>query len=325
MTMKSLQGALVVVTGASSGIGRAAAEAFSRQGAKLVLAARDAEALDEVVAECIQQGAAAIAVPTDMTDNQAVLDLVEAAADFGDGRIDVWINNAGVGALGSFDKTPLRAHEQVVQTDLLGYLRGAHGVMPYFKAQGCGVLINTLSVGSWVAQPFASAYSAAKYGLRGFTEALRGELTDWPGIHVCDVYPAAVDTPGFRDSGNYSGHRLAPPPPILDPREVAEAMVRLALHPRPTVTVGVSASLLRLAHFLLPHFEWLSGKLTGKAISRAQACGTSSGNLFEPTHAERRVDGGWRAERARTSRSLLAVGVFAALLLGLGVLGLRRH
>nr|WP_298142404.1 SDR family oxidoreductase [uncultured Pseudomonas sp.] len=325
MTMESLQGALVVVTGASSGIGRAAANAFAQRGAKLVLAARDADALDQVVAECMQQGADATAVPTDVTDNQAVLDLVEAAADFGEGRIDVWINNAGVGALGSFDKTPLRAHEQVIQTDLLGYLRGAHGVMPYFKAQGCGVLINTLSVGSWVAQPFASAYSAAKYGLRGFTEALRGELTDWPGIHVCDIYPAVVDTPGFRDSGNYSGHRMAPPPPVIDPREVAEAMVRLALHPKPTVTVGASASLLRLMHFLVPHFERLSGKLTGEAIRRAQTCDPSSGNLFEPAHAERRVDGGWRAERARTTRPLLAVGVVAALVVGLGVLGLRRH
>lgn len=132
-----------------------------------------------------------------------------------------------------------------------------------------------------------------------------------------------VDTPGFRDSGNYSGHKLAPPPPIYDPREVAEAMVRLALRPKPAVTVGATATLLRLAHFLLPHFEWLSGKLTDKAIRRAQTCDTSSGNLFEPTHAERRVDGGWRAERARSTESLLAVGVVAALLVGLGVLGLR--
>jgi short-subunit dehydrogenase len=253
------------------------------------------------------------------------LDLVEAAADFGEGRIDVWINNAGVGALGSFDKTPLRAHEQVIQTDLLGYLRGAHGVMPYFKAQGCGVLINTLSVGSWVAQPYASAYSAAKYGLRGFTEALRGELTDWPGIRVCDVYPAVVDTPGFRDSGNYSGHRLTPPAPFLDPREVAEAMVRLTLHPKPSVTVGASASLLRLMHFLIPRFERLSGKLTGEALRRAGACDPSAGNLFKPAHAERRVDGGWRAEQALVARPLLVVGVCAVVLLGLGVLGLRRH
>ena len=170
---RRLQGQLVVITGASSGIGRATAKAFACQGARLVLAARDEQALFEVLDECTECGTDALVVVTDVTRSEQVEALAVRAAEFGHGRIDIWINNAGVGAVGSFDQTPLPAHEQVIQTDLLGYLRGAHAALPYFKAQGRGILINTLSVGSWVAQPYAAAYSASKFGLRGLTEALR--------------------------------------------------------------------------------------------------------------------------------------------------------
>jgi len=316
MSKRSLDNAVVVLTGASSGIGRAAALAFAGEGARLVLAARDREALEKVVDECEQLGAQALAVPTDVTNSDAVQHLADEAARFGDGRIDVWINNAGIGAVGAFDETPMAAHEQVVQTDLLGYLRGAYVVLPYFKQQRAGVLINTLSMGSWVAHPFAAAYSASKYALRGFTEALRGELTDWTDIHVCDVYPAVMDTPGFRDSGNYTGHALQPVPPLHDPRRVAEAMVDLAQHPRRGVTVGASARLIRLAHALVPHFESLVGRATAFALNRARRAPASSGNLFHPPTGERRIDGGWRETSGHYKLVLTgaALTVTAALL-----------
>jgi len=316
MKTVSLDGAVVVITGASSGIGRAAAQAFARQGARLVLAARDAEALQDAVEECRQLGAEALSVPTDVTHNESMEALANAAAEFGRGRIDVWVNNAGVGAVGTFDETPLDAHEQVVQTDLLGYLRGAHVVLPYFKQQNAGVLINTLSVGSWVPQPYAVAYSAAKFGLRGFSHALRAELGSWPGIHVCDVYPSVVDSPGFRDGGNYAGRSLQPPSPLSDPREVAAAMVSLALHPRHTTSVGATATLLRFAHFVMPGFDRLYGLVIGMSLGRAKRVPTSSGNLFHPPLGQRRVDGGWRRE-TNDERNLLLVGGVAAGLLGL--------
>lgn len=251
---RRLNNKLVVITGASSGIGRAAAQAFASQGARLVLGARDIAALDEVVEECAARGATALAVRTDVTSSEQMRALADQAAAFGDGRIDVWINNAGVGAVGSFEDTPLEAHEQVLQTDLLGYLRGAYVAWPFFKKQRRGVLINTLSLGSWVAQPYAAAYSASKYGLRGLSEALRGELNEYPDIHVCDIYPAVMDTPGFRDAGNFTGHTLKPPPPIYDPHRVAQAMVACAIRPRPSTTVGSAATLARVAHFLTPGF-----------------------------------------------------------------------
>lgn len=312
MAHANLHGALVVLTGASSGIGRAAAQAFARQGARLVLAARDAEALAETADECRALGGEVLVVPTDVTHSDEVEALASAAAEFGQGRIDVWINNAGIGAVGAFDETPLDAHEQVVQTDLLGYLRGAHAVLPYFKQQQRGVLINTLSVGSWVAQPFAAAYSASKFGLRGLSQALRGELGPWPGVHICDVYPGIVDTPGFRDGGNYAGRSLQPPPPLIDPRQVANAMVSLVLHPRHTTSVGATATLLRLANFLTPGFDRLNGLITGFALGRAQRVPTSSGNLFHPPLGQRRIDGGWRSAVDGDKHWLLIGGIAAA-------------
>jgi NAD(P)-dependent dehydrogenase (short-subunit alcohol dehydrogenase family) len=317
-----LQGKVVVITGASSGIGRAAAKAFGCEGARLVLAARDEEALFDVLDECTECGTEAVAITTDVTSSEQMLALAKGAAEFGNGHIDIWINNAGVGAVGSFDDTPLEAHEQVIQTDLLGYLRGTYVAWPFFKEQGSGILINTLSVGSWVPQPYAAAYSASKFGLRGLTEALRGELTEYPDIHICDIYPAVMDTPGLRDGGNFTDHELAPPPPVYDPRLVADAMVACAIKPRVSTTVGGAARVARLAHFLVPGFSYMSGWLTRRAIRRSATADRSSGNLFAPTDFVRSVEGGWRRTKP-THRLLLTLAV-AALIGGVTAQLLRR-
>ena len=209
----------------------------------------------------------------------------------------------------------------MLQTDLIGYLRGAYVAWPYFKAQKRGTLINTLSLGSWVAQPYAAAYSASKYGLRGLSEALRGELIGYPDIHVCDIYPAVMDTPGFRDAGNFTGHALKPPPPLYDPHLVAQAMVACALRPRPSTTVGGAATMARLAHFLVPGFPLLSGWLTRLGVELSPQSESSSGNLFTPPSGDRRVEGGWRAAKHRPS---IPVAVGAALLLGGCLYALNR-
>lgn len=310
-----LRGKVVVITGASSGIGRAAAHAFACKGARLVLAARDEEALFDVLDECTDCGTDVIAITTDVTRNDQVQALAEQAAEFGHGRIDIWINNAGVGAVGNFEETPLEAHEQVVQTDLIGYLRGAYVALPFFKAQGSGTLINTLSLGSWVAQPYAAAYSASKFGLRGLTEALRGELMEFPNIHVCDIYPAVMDTPGFRDGGNYTGHALTPPGPIYDPERVAKAMVTCAISPRAHTMVGATARLAQLASYLLPGLPLVAGWLTRWGINRSPIAETSSGNLFEPPSGRRSIEGGWRRPKDKTPLLIgaAALGIIAGL------------
>jgi len=318
-----LRGKVVVITGASSGIGRAAEHAFACKGARLVLAARDEEALFDVLDECTDCGTDAIAITTDVTHSDQVQALAVQAADFGHGRIDIWVNNAGVGAVGNFEETPLEAHEQVIQTDLIGYLRGAYVALPYFKAQGNGTLINTLSLGSWVAQPYAAAYSASKFGLRGLTEALRGELTEYPNIHVCDIYPAVMDTPGFRDGGNYTGHTLTPPGPVYDPEMVAKPMEACAISPRAHTTVGAAARIAHLASYLIPGLPLLSGKLTRWGINRSPVAGASSGNLFEPPSGRRGIDGGWRKSKDKTP---LLIGAAAlGILVGFTLSHSRRR
>lgn len=163
--------------------------------------------------------------------------LVEKAMAFG--RIDIWVSNVGVGAVGRFEETPIEAHEQIIRANLIGHMNDAHAVLPVFLRQGEGVFINMISFGGFAAAPFAAAYSASKFGLRGFSEALRAELGHKSAIHICDIYPAFVDTPGLLHGANYIGRRMTAAPPLIDARRLAETIVHVARSPRATTTVGV--------------------------------------------------------------------------------------
>jgi NAD(P)-dependent dehydrogenase (short-subunit alcohol dehydrogenase family) len=304
---------VVVLTGASSGIGRATALAFADAGARLVLAARGREALGTVAAECSAAGASVLAVPVDVTDATAMRQLAqEAIRHFGE--VDVWINNVGVGAVGRFDLTPVESHRRVIEANLMGHLHGAHAVLPHFRERGRGVLINMISIGGFVPAPYAAAYTASKFGLRGLSESLRAELSDAPDIHVCEVYPTFVDTPGVSHGANYTGRRIKPTPPLVDPRRVAAVMVSLARSPRPSVQIGSVAIPGRMAHALAPG---LLGRLmnwaTGAALERADVAQPGDGNLFAPSR-NTAIDGGYRKPLALSTPAIAG----AAALVGLG-------
>jgi NAD(P)-dependent dehydrogenase (short-subunit alcohol dehydrogenase family) len=296
--MTELHTNTIVIAGASSGIGRATALAFAREGARLVLAARRGEVLAELANECSRigepLGAQAISVPTDVTDATAVQRLASAALErFG--GIDVWINNAGVGAVGHFEEIPIETHVRVIQTNLIGHLHGAHAVLPHFKRKGRGILINTVSIGGWLASPYAVAYSASKFGLRGFSEALRAELEPFPEIHVCDVFPAFIDTPGFQHGANYFGREIKPVPPVYPAERVAAAMLSVAKRPRAVVSVGAPALAARPVHALLgDRASRALGWFMRRYLERAPAAPRGDGSLFESRSREAAVSGGWR-------------------------------
>lgn len=295
---QDLDGAVVVITGASSGNGRATTHAFAQEGARLVLAARQEEALRSTARECEQLGAAALAVPTD-TSQPGDVDALARRALERFGQIDVWINCAAVLHFGRFDETPVEAIHRVIETNLLGYMHGARAAIRCFRRQGWGTLINVSSVLSVIAQPYAGAYVASKFAIRGLSECLRQELHDEPDIHVCTVLPAAIDTPIYRRAANYTGHAVQPIWPLYDPGIVAAALVSLARRPRREVYAGGIGPLIALQRTLAPALterivrhliDWMQ-------IRRAYAAPTD-GNLFEPVHDSCAVRGGWRKSPA---------------------------
>jgi short-subunit dehydrogenase len=318
----AITGKTIVITGASSGAGSAAALEFAAYRPSLVLAARNETALQQVAAECMLLGANVLIVVTDVTDAKAMINLANTANDWA-GKVDVWINNAGVLAAGAFEETPIEVHTQVVQINLLGYMNGAHAIMPIFKKQQHGILINNISVGGFLPVPYGAGYSASKFGLRGFSQALKGELADWPNIHVCDLYPAFLDTPGIQHAANYTGKVLKPAPPVYDPKRLAQAMVKVVTHPTDATTVGSATTLLKLAYAVFPS---LTTKITGAVMRQyfkvAKPLPSTSGNLFNTVDFGMSTHGGWGIPgKPKAHRKYIAAGLLAGAAAGLYFLG----
>ena len=253
-------------------------------------------------------------MPTDVSDAAAVAALAAAAiATFG--RIDVWINNVGVGVVGLFEEVPMALHRRVIESNLLGHMNGTHAALAHFRHRRRGTLINMISLGGWVPAPYAAAYTASKFALRGFTESIRAEVSSLPDVHVCAVAPTFVDSPGVGHGADRVGRRLRPPSPMVDPREVARVIVGLVDAPRPTVMVGSVAGPARLAHALAPE---LTGRLGLRAmegaLARAERQDIRDGNLFEPSVGTA-IDGGYR----QRGNGVL----WAGALIGLAAVGLR--
>ena len=235
-----IRGAAVLVTGASSGIGAATARLFARQGARLALAARRLDRLHEVSEQCRQAGAAEVTVRrVDMTRPADVRAFVAGALrDFD--RVDVLVNNAGLGWRGRLEEMPEENLRELVETNLVGLVVATQAVLPAMLEQNAGVIVNVASVVGFRAMPYSAVYSATKHAVVGLSHALRGELSG-TGVKVSAVYPGTTRTEFF-GAGGPEG------PMVQSPEWVARAILRTARRPRRDVVIAP----YRLAHLVEP-------------------------------------------------------------------------
>jgi NAD(P)-dependent dehydrogenase (short-subunit alcohol dehydrogenase family) len=291
MSKQDLKGKVVVMTGASSGLGRAGAIELARRGAVLVLGARREEALEETARLCRAAGARVVVRETDVTDREQVQALADAAVTEA-GGLDVWINNAGVTLIGTLEDAPLEEHRRVLETNLFGAWHGAQAAMAVFKKQRRGTLINVGSVLSEIGQPFVPSYSISKFALRGLTEVLRVEVADLRDIHVCALLPYAFDSPHFESGANRLGLRARAVQPTQSPEKVARALVSLVRRPRRQLHVPRYITLGLLAHRLAPRTveHLLLDVLREWHFERAPQP-QGQGDLFQPPKTEAQVHG----------------------------------
>ena len=302
---QSLAGQTIVMSGASSGFGRGAAEQLGALGANVVLVARRGELLDQIGMGIVAAGGAALAVPADMSEPDAATHVMEQALDrFG--SVDVWVNNVGVGALGFFWDIPVDDQARVVDVNVKSVLYGSHAAIRQFRTQGAGTLINIGSVDSSVPLAYQTTYAATKAAVlslgRSLTEELRLDGSD-DTIKVGTIMPYAIDTPWWTHAANYTGH--APRMAVMDdPQLVVDAILRACVDPKDQHPVGPKASFSVLSHSMFPKLtERLTGKLVDAEVEKGAPVPSTTGAIYEPMAGTTTIEGGVR-ERMRREDEL---------------------
>ena len=301
----ALRGKVVVITGASSGIGRAAALQFASAGCRVALAARRVPALEEAAALCRERGGEAHVIATDVTLESDLQRLRDQALGRW-GRIDVWVNNAGTTYFARLDEGDLAAHRRVIDTNLIAAMVAARLVLPVFRRQRAGTLINIGSVLSQIGQTFVPAYVISKFGLRGLSEAVRADVADIPGINVCTVLPYAVDTPHFEDAANATGRCAHAMQPVQEPERVARVIVDVAARPRRQRYVPGYIAAGLVLHWLWPDFVERLLQHALRTFHLVGQQGVTDGNLYAPAESRGTVHG---TRRPVIGRTLFAIWV----------------
>jgi short-subunit dehydrogenase len=285
---------VAVVVGASSGIGRATAQALAHRGVQLVLAARSEDSLAAVAAEC---GATnSLTVTVDVADEASVESLIKTSVARFE-QIDVVVNTAAVVAYGEFQDVPADVFRRVIEVNLIGSANVARAALHQFRQQGTGTLVLVGSLLGKIATPYMSSYVVSKWGVRALARMLAIETRDDPDINVLTVSPGSIDTPVYTQAANYAGRIGRPPPPIYRPEKVAAAIVRSIDNPRGKRdrSVGITNGIIELGFGLMPAaYDFLVGPLMRLAGLSRTPIEPNEGNVFEPRP---------RGDQLRRSRS----------------------
>jgi NAD(P)-dependent dehydrogenase (short-subunit alcohol dehydrogenase family) len=298
MQLKPVEEQVVVLMGASSGIGRETALRFAKRGAKVVVSARGKEGLDTLVEEIRGEGGEATAVFAEVTDFEQVKAVADrAAAEYG--RLDTWVHLAAVGLFATFEQTTPEEFERVIDVNLMGQVYGAMAALPHLKREGRGALIHISSVEAKRSFPFHSAYGASKHGIDGFLEALRVELKHegWP-ISVTQVMPGTINTPFFDKGRSKLGVKPVGIPPIYEPETVANIIVYAAENPARDLVSGGAAQMMIINQRLSPRM--LDAILTTRAGFSPQMTDEPRSeddpdNLYDPIPGHDTAKNGFRA------------------------------
>lgn len=322
--MSALRGGVAVVTGASSGLGRAVAVELARRGASLALAARRTDALEETARLCRSAGGDALVIDVDVNLASEVDALARRALD-AYGRIDFWINNAGITLFSRLEDAPFEEHQRVIETNLFGAMHGARAVIPIFRRQHRGVMVNVGSVLSQVGHAFVPSYVISKFGIHGMSEALRVELADEPDIHICTVFPFSLDTQHFEVAANRLARAPFALPPMQSPEHTARAIAAMCERPRRVRFVPRSLVLGFVLHAIAPR---ATERLLLDALERFhltdRPAPVTEGNLYEPSPEPARTHGERPPVIGRVRFALWATRRFVEIELASAVRRVRR-
>lgn len=265
--LKDLDQQVIVITGASSGIGLCTAESAAKRGAKVVLCARSENTLKDVVDRINSAGGEAISVAADVADRKQ-LEAVANAAISRFGRIDTWVNNAGVAIYGRLDEVSEQDSRRLFDTNFWGVVNGSLVALPYLRENG-GALINLGSEVSDAVAPLLGMYSASKHAVQGFTDALRVEIehVDKAPVSITLIQPTAVNTPFDEHGKNYMDREPDLPTPMIDPQKVGDAILSAAEKPTRDVKVGMMSKVNTFAAKNLPA---IADRMTAKQVKNLQ-------------------------------------------------------
>jgi NADP-dependent 3-hydroxy acid dehydrogenase YdfG len=280
MRLKPLDEQVMVITGASSGIGLCTARMAAEAGARVVLAARSTEALGQIVSEIQNNGGQAIAVTADVASEDDVKDIVRAAIN-AFGGFDTWVNNAGVSIYGRIEDVALEDFKKLFDTNFWGVVNGSRMALDHLRTRGAangngngrgGCIINVGSCLSDRAIPLQGMYCASKHAVKGFTDALRMEIEE-AGLKVAVtlIKPSAIDTPYIRHAKNYLSEEPINPPPVYAAETVARAILHAATHPVRDIIVGGGGKAISL----MDQFPRFTDKVMEKTMFGLQHSGKS--------------------------------------------------